>query len=535
MRAEFSEILNVLVLVMLFVLPFSSNAKMMSSIFVLEVSIDPSSVTMDVGQSQTFTSTVLGDSPPYSYQWYLNNTAVSGETNQTYTFAPSSVGSYTVHLNVTDSTSTTAKSNIAQVTVNPSLSVSITPSSVVMDVGQSRLFTPSVFGGTPPGTFQWYLNDAAVPGATSYSWTFSPSSSGSYTVYVNVTDSVGMEAKSNVASVTVNPQPLISVIVDQPIYTLQYNPALTVNVGGNLTLDNVPVSDGLVALTVIQGNLNNYIRPILFRTLSTGSFPPQNLSFSIVSLQVGEIDGGGVFVPKTVFTRPSSSLDLGPAFNITVTNISDKPVVYLTLTLFDANLVPITTRIAALQPVPAYSTFSIVTDSIPLGNWEALGNATAYVSAFDNIPPYIYFPYCPEVATQFEIVSSGGSSLVVLSNINVFDGQIASLVYGNYNLTFRINVYMGLPNYLPWGNYTVKVSSVYQGQRAINSYVFWVRIPGDANGNGIVNIGDATLIGLNWQQLVPPANPAADITKDGIVNMKDATLVGLYWSKHEQF
>ena len=170
----------------------------------LAVSISPASATMDVGQSKTFTSTVLGGSSPYTYQWYLNNAPISGATNPTWTFTPTSSGSYTVYLNVTDSTSKRVKSNIASVTVNAALSVTISPGSVTLDVGQSQLFTSTVSGGTGPYSYQWYLDGVAVSGATSSSWTYTPSASGSHTVYVKVTDAVSAVATSNTATVTVN-------------------------------------------------------------------------------------------------------------------------------------------------------------------------------------------------------------------------------------------------------------------------------------------------------------------------------------------
>ena len=84
------------------------------------------------------------------------------------------------------------------------ISASISPSSDVMDVGQSQLFNSSVTGGSSPYTYQWYLNDASISNATSSAWTFTPSSSGTYTVYVNVTDSIGTSFKSNIATVTVS-------------------------------------------------------------------------------------------------------------------------------------------------------------------------------------------------------------------------------------------------------------------------------------------------------------------------------------------
>jgi hypothetical protein len=85
--------------------------------------------------------------------------------------------------------------------------VSISPSSDVMDVGQSQQFTSTVSGGASPFTYQWYLNSVAVSGATSASWTFTPATPGSYAVYLNVTDAVGAVGTSNTATATVNSAP----------------------------------------------------------------------------------------------------------------------------------------------------------------------------------------------------------------------------------------------------------------------------------------------------------------------------------------
>jgi uncharacterized membrane protein len=179
------------------------------------VTISPTSVALDVGQSQLFTSTVSGGTSPYSYQWYLDGNAASGATNATWTYAPSASGSHTIYVNITDSASHQATSNTATVTINPALSVSISPTSISFNVSQSQLFTPTISGGTSPYTYQWYLNGAAVSGATGSTWTFTPTSAGSYTVYVNVTDSVGALATSNTAAVTASP-----VVPEFPSYVI---------------------------------------------------------------------------------------------------------------------------------------------------------------------------------------------------------------------------------------------------------------------------------------------------------------------------
>jgi hypothetical protein len=172
----------------------------------LSVTISPNSTTLDAGHPQLFSSIVSGGTLGYSYQWYLNATPVQGAVSSIWTFTPSSSGSYTVSLQVTDAVGRVATSNNALVTVNGPLSVTISPTSVTMDVGQSQLFNRSVSGGTGPYSYQWYLNGSPVSGATGSTWTFTPSSSGSYTVSLQVTDAMDQVATSNNSLVTVTLQ-----------------------------------------------------------------------------------------------------------------------------------------------------------------------------------------------------------------------------------------------------------------------------------------------------------------------------------------
>ena len=65
---------------------------------------------------------------------------------------------------------------------------------------------------------------------------------------------------------------------------------------------------------------------------------------------------------------------------------------------------------------------------------------------------------------------------------------------------------------------------------ALPGYII-VTIPGDVNGDFIVNIKDATLLGVNWQKHVPPAPANVDINGDGKLDIKDATIIGFNWGK----
>jgi hypothetical protein len=103
--------------------------------------------------------------------------------------------------------SSTASGNYV-VMENTPLSVSITPLSGSTFVRQSVTFSSTVSGGIPSYSFQWYLNGNPVSGATSNTWTFTPTSSGIYYVYLKITDAIGNTAQSETARITVAAVPV---------------------------------------------------------------------------------------------------------------------------------------------------------------------------------------------------------------------------------------------------------------------------------------------------------------------------------------
>jgi hypothetical protein len=90
----------------------------------------------------------------------------------------------------------------------PPLQVSISPLSASILIGQSVTFTSTVSGGYTPYTYQWYLNGAPVSGATSSTWTFTPTTSGIYYIHLKVTDAKGNAAQSDTARITVAAVPV---------------------------------------------------------------------------------------------------------------------------------------------------------------------------------------------------------------------------------------------------------------------------------------------------------------------------------------
>ena len=159
--------------------------------------ISPSSTSLDVGQTQTLTSTCLGGLSPYSYQWYLNGSAISGATFSAWNFTPASAGYYQVYLNVTDSAGVTAISNIASVTVKTAV---FDVAKTIVGQGYSLNVTFMASVGSYTGTFNvtLYANTTAIATQTAtlasgnfiaitFTWNTAGFAYGSYTVSANVT------------------------------------------------------------------------------------------------------------------------------------------------------------------------------------------------------------------------------------------------------------------------------------------------------------------------------------------------------------
>jgi len=179
------------------------------------VSVASSQNPTDVGNTVTFSASPSGGSGSYTYQWYVGGGAVSGATSSTYATSFSSSGTEEIYVVIYDSVGNSAQSSTLDETVNADPSVTVASSQNPTDVGNTVTFTASPTGGTGSFTYQWYVNSAAISGATSSTYSTSFSSSGSPTIYVIVTDSVGNTAQSSTLTQTVNPDPSTSISSSQ--------------------------------------------------------------------------------------------------------------------------------------------------------------------------------------------------------------------------------------------------------------------------------------------------------------------------------
>ncbi len=161
----------------------------------------PGNQTVCQGASASFSTTASGTGP-FTYQWKLDGTDISGATGSSVSIATGSlsVGSHTVDVVVGGTCGTVTKS--ATLTVNENTSAT-TPGDQTVCQGAAANFSTTA-SGTGPFSYQWRLDGSDISGATASSVSISTGSlaTGSHTVAVVVSGACGTVTKS--ATLTVN-------------------------------------------------------------------------------------------------------------------------------------------------------------------------------------------------------------------------------------------------------------------------------------------------------------------------------------------
>lgn len=237
-------------------------------------SVNPSqNQSICAGQSVLLSSSVnLGN------QWYRDDIAIVGATASTY--AATLAGIFTVK--TTQSSCTSGASNGVSITVNsipltPTISplgtVSVCPSVVVQ-------FTSSSSSGN-----QWYLNNVAISGATSQ--TFSTSQTGSYTVKVTNAGCPSNFSSPTVLNNTSTPNPPIITIIGNTAFCDGDSARLISSILSNNQwyLNGIPISNATGSFyqakvagsyTVkqnISGCSSSFSNPIVLTVLNNPTLP----------------------------------------------------------------------------------------------------------------------------------------------------------------------------------------------------------------------------------------------------------------------
>ena len=170
------------------------------------ITVQPASQTVTAGAGVILGISASG-SPTLTYQWFKNGTAITGATGATFAIAsaqPTDSGSYTVA--VTNAVSTVT-SQAATLVVNPAFTrpaFTVQPSSFTLSSGSTVLLAAAATG-VPSPSYQWYLNNAPVAGATGPRLLLSGASSTSGGSYTCVATNSAGTATSIPAIVTFTP------------------------------------------------------------------------------------------------------------------------------------------------------------------------------------------------------------------------------------------------------------------------------------------------------------------------------------------
>lgn len=196
---------------MLFDLTASTNSR---KLMILDPNY-PKDVTTTVIKGNTvdatFTAKISEHGKPteYTYQWYVNDIAIVGATEENFTLT--GIGetvTSTVYCDVTNKKGT-VRSRVATLKVTqyytPVLDSNY-PQDVSVEIHKSVTVTAAIATAGYPNsyTYQWYNNGAAVSGATGYTYTFTPTKVGNTSVYCSITNDAGT-VSSRTATITANP------------------------------------------------------------------------------------------------------------------------------------------------------------------------------------------------------------------------------------------------------------------------------------------------------------------------------------------
>jgi hypothetical protein len=260
----------------------------------LSITSQPTSQTVAVGQTVTFSVTASG-AAPLSYQWRKNGTAISAATWATYeipTVATSDSGSQLTV--VVRNSAGSVTSNSATLTVNAAgvgPSIAIQPVNHTVTAGQTATF--SVTGsGTASLKYQWFDNGTVIIGATS----------SAYTTPVTTLADNGSQ---------------FSVAVSDTFGTVSSSLAtLTVKAAGQLTASTASLSYG----TVMLGS--SKILPVTLTNMGVSSISISNVTLSGTGVSVSGVSSGlilaaGSSAALNVTFAPFASGNMKGTVNIT--------------------------------------------------------------------------------------------------------------------------------------------------------------------------------------------------------------------------
>ena len=289
------------------------------------------SATLDIGQSVELSSTEVGQTSPFTYNYLISYTAnnlvqnsileSNALTSNSVYWYPNHYGFYQSNVALTDAVPTTANSTYLKTyTVNNALIAgAIIPATPSLDAGQSLTLTANPSGGTTSYSYKWYtISGTTAPtctsanlisGATSSTYTASPTTTNSYAYQVTDSATTPVSVCSSGTTITVHSNPTI---------TLTVNPA-TQTYGTPATI-NAIVSGGSGSFS-FSNTMNNVQLAFTQLTSNTASYTLTNPYLAVGSYQFNVIATDNGITTPLALSQISNTLVITKAIPVISTTV----------------------------------------------------------------------------------------------------------------------------------------------------------------------------------------------------------------------
>ena len=177
----------------------------------ISLTLRPNATSLPLGDPVTFTASVAGGTPPYTFQYVGLPPGCAGNNASTFSCVPLQAGHYNITGTVLDGAGRSAMSFPATLYVwaGPApLSVTLEISSSSLSVGTSLTLTSLASGGSgSPLSYTWIGLPPGCTGSDRATLVCAPSTPGSYAISVRAADPDGQSNVSQPVPVMVEPAP----------------------------------------------------------------------------------------------------------------------------------------------------------------------------------------------------------------------------------------------------------------------------------------------------------------------------------------
>ncbi len=403
----------------------------------ITISANPGNVIC-AGTPVTYSATITNGGPTPAYQWKVNNVNVGNAATYTYTPLNTDVITCVLTSNATCANPVTVTSNSITMTVNPTvtptISISANPGNNVC-AGTAVTYTATTTNGGPSPAYQWKVNNVLV--STSALFTYTPANTDVITCVFNSSANCANPATVTSNSITMTVTPSVA-----PTITITANPGTSVCSGTPVTftatitnggpaptyqwkVNNVNVG---VAASYTYTPANNDVVTCVLTSTATCAVPA-TLTSNSITMTVSP----NVSPTINIVASPASPVCAGTlvTFIATVTNGGPSPsyqwkknnvsvggntATYITNTLNNNDVITCTLTSSANCASPLTVTSSSITMTV-----------TSAVTPTISITASPATTVCPNTAITFTAaISNGGPSPVYQwkkNNVNVGGNQ----------------------------------------------------------------------------------------------------------------